>query len=171
MVGPLNPVPFYACIMYVRNLLNSSLIILSYLFIAWVCLYYFSHRLLPHHQNTGGFFVAVMEKTAVLPWAKPRSVVPQEVGNNETTLTSVDLKTDADSAIETVATNLPDSSVEAETLNGEEGGAAVDEMNDIDDKADLFSDELVYDVGQDGDADSTSVANGGQRKRPKSGPE
>ncbi|CAB3229834.1 unnamed protein product [Arctia plantaginis] len=27
-------------------------------------------RILPHHQDTGGFFVAVFEKTALLPWEK-----------------------------------------------------------------------------------------------------
>jgi len=25
-------------------------------------------RILPHHQNTGGFFVAVLEKVKLLPW-------------------------------------------------------------------------------------------------------
>ncbi|XP_073962751.1 tRNA (cytosine(34)-C(5))-methyltransferase Nsun2 [Choristoneura fumiferana] len=29
-------------------------------------------RILPHHQDTGGFFVAVLEKTALLPWEKER---------------------------------------------------------------------------------------------------
>lgn len=28
----------------------------------------FSLRILPHHQNTGGFFVAVLEKIHLLPW-------------------------------------------------------------------------------------------------------
>ncbi|KAI5641301.1 16S rRNA methyltransferase rsmB/F domain-containing protein [Phthorimaea operculella] len=31
-------------------------------------------RILPHHQDTGGFFVAVLEKTALLPWEKPDEV-------------------------------------------------------------------------------------------------
>ncbi|KAJ2940864.1 hypothetical protein O0L34_g10125 [Tuta absoluta] len=31
-------------------------------------------RILPHHQDTGGFFVAVLEKTALLPWEKPDDV-------------------------------------------------------------------------------------------------
>lgn len=30
-------------------------------------------RLLPHHQNTGGFFVAVMKKVSVLPWEEARN--------------------------------------------------------------------------------------------------
>lgn len=31
---------------------------------------YFSMRILPHHQNTGGFFVAVLVKKAPMPWNK-----------------------------------------------------------------------------------------------------
>lgn len=30
-----------------------------------------SMRILPHHQNTGGFFIAVLEKKSHLPWAVP----------------------------------------------------------------------------------------------------
>lgn len=29
-----------------------------------------SMRILPHHQNTGGFFVAVLVKKAQMPWNK-----------------------------------------------------------------------------------------------------
>ena len=29
-------------------------------------------RLLPHHQDTGGFFVAVLCKKSVLPWEKQK---------------------------------------------------------------------------------------------------
>lgn len=29
-------------------------------------------RILPHHQNTGGFFVAVLRKNALLPWENPK---------------------------------------------------------------------------------------------------
>lgn len=36
-------------------------------------------RILPHHQDTGGFFVAVLEKSAPLPWEKERETEqPQE---------------------------------------------------------------------------------------------
>ncbi|XP_063369797.1 tRNA (cytosine(34)-C(5))-methyltransferase [Cydia amplana] len=36
-------------------------------------------RILPHHQDTGGFFVAVLEKSAPLPWEKDRETEqPQE---------------------------------------------------------------------------------------------
>lgn len=30
----------------------------------------FSLRILPHHQNTGGFFVAVLVKKSSMPWNK-----------------------------------------------------------------------------------------------------
>ncbi|XP_061380456.1 tRNA (cytosine(34)-C(5))-methyltransferase [Danaus plexippus] len=33
-------------------------------------------RILPHHQDTGGFFVAVFEKTALLPWEKDPTKKP-----------------------------------------------------------------------------------------------
>merc|ERR1712202_121886 len=35
-------------------------------------------RFLPHHQDTGGFFVAVIRKTASLPWQKPQEKKPEE---------------------------------------------------------------------------------------------
>ncbi|XP_049879908.1 tRNA (cytosine(34)-C(5))-methyltransferase [Pectinophora gossypiella] len=36
-------------------------------------------RILPHHQDTGGFFVAVLEKTAPLPWEKESTEAAQPV--------------------------------------------------------------------------------------------
>ena len=33
-------------------------------------------RLLPHHGDTGGFFVAVLEKTAPLPWQSEQKECP-----------------------------------------------------------------------------------------------
>ena len=35
-----------------------------------VCVCFFSLRILPHHQNTGGFFVAVLVKNSSMPWNK-----------------------------------------------------------------------------------------------------
>lgn len=35
-----------------------------------MCVFYGSMRILPHHQNTGGFFVAVLVKKAPMPWNK-----------------------------------------------------------------------------------------------------
>ncbi|XP_050356075.1 tRNA (cytosine(34)-C(5))-methyltransferase [Nymphalis io] len=41
-------------------------------------------RILPHHQDTGGFFVAVFEKTAQLPWEKePKSSKPEKEAETE----------------------------------------------------------------------------------------
>ena len=42
----------------------------SYLIITICHVYFCSIRIVPHHQNTGGFFVAVLEKTKPLPWQK-----------------------------------------------------------------------------------------------------
>ncbi|EZA61105.1 hypothetical protein DMN91_005024 [Ooceraea biroi] len=43
-------------------------------------------RILPHHQDTGGFFVAVLEKVKSLPWESEASALSQSVqssGDNE----------------------------------------------------------------------------------------
>lgn len=45
------------------------MVILYFLFI-------YSIRILPHHQDTGGFFVAVMEKIKPLPWEA--SITPSD---------------------------------------------------------------------------------------------
>ncbi|XP_015118498.1 tRNA (cytosine(34)-C(5))-methyltransferase [Diachasma alloeum] len=37
-------------------------------------------RILPHHQDTGGFFVAVLEKVKALPWEREREGSPQDGG-------------------------------------------------------------------------------------------
>ena len=42
----------------------------EYLFIVYIC----SIRVLPHLQNTGGFFIAVLQKTAELPWVAARTI-------------------------------------------------------------------------------------------------
>ncbi|CAG2218307.1 NSUN2 [Mytilus edulis] len=39
-------------------------------------------RVLPHHQNTGGFFIVAIQKTATLPWMRPVPPV-QEVKKEE----------------------------------------------------------------------------------------
>lgn len=43
-------------------------------------------RILPHHQDTGGFFVAVLEKVKSLPWESETCILSkniQDVDNNE----------------------------------------------------------------------------------------
>ena len=39
-------------------------------------------RFLPHLQDTGGFFVAVIRKTAKLPWQKEKA--PEEKAESKT---------------------------------------------------------------------------------------
>lgn len=38
-------------------------------------------RILPHHQDTGGFFVAVLEKVASLPWESESSTSNKNIQN------------------------------------------------------------------------------------------
>lgn len=42
-------------------------------------------RILPHHQDSGGFFVAVLEKTSLLPWESEKKGVALDQGNGEKT--------------------------------------------------------------------------------------
>jgi hypothetical protein len=39
------------------------------------CVGFYSMRILPHHGDTGGFFLAVIEKIAELPFARPANGV------------------------------------------------------------------------------------------------
>jgi hypothetical protein len=41
---------------------------LCYRYVPCITNYPFPDRVLPHQQNTGGFFVALLEKTALCPW-------------------------------------------------------------------------------------------------------
>ncbi|OXB70346.1 UNVERIFIED_CONTAM: hypothetical protein H355_012537 [Colinus virginianus] len=51
-------------------------------------------RILPHHQNTGGFFVAVLIKKSPMPWNKRQPKVhhklPERTGDSEVTATNAD---------------------------------------------------------------------------------
>ncbi|NXC49386.1 NSUN2 methyltransferase, partial [Penelope pileata] len=51
-------------------------------------------RILPHHQNTGGFFVAVLIKKSPMPWNKRQPKVhqklPERTGDTEVTATNAD---------------------------------------------------------------------------------
>lgn len=38
-------------------------------------------RILPHHQDTGGFFVAILEKKKCLPWESEACTLSQNVQN------------------------------------------------------------------------------------------
>uniref|UniRef100_A0A8B9ZBF9 tRNA (cytosine(34)-C(5))-methyltransferase n=1 Tax=Buteo japonicus TaxID=224669 RepID=A0A8B9ZBF9_9AVES len=48
-------------------------------------------RILPHHQNTGGFFVAVLIKKSPMPWNKRQpKKLPQRTGDTEVTAANSD---------------------------------------------------------------------------------
>lgn len=70
-------------------------------------LWFPSMRILPHHQDTGGFFVAVLEKKEWLPWQRKPRVTPQQSGvvseNPSSTPAQEELKGSAEaSSAETV---------------------------------------------------------------------
>jgi len=57
-----------------------------YIYVLLILSIVYSMRILPHHQDTGGFFVAVLEKVKSLPWESEASTVSQNVqssGDNE----------------------------------------------------------------------------------------
>ncbi|KAF7657680.1 hypothetical protein LDENG_00023400 [Lucifuga dentata] len=72
-------------------------------------------RILPHHQNTGGFFVAVLVKKAPMPWNKRYSKLRKDASSSSTAQTedSPSVMTPADTP------HFPDSAPE----EGEGGGA------------------------------------------------
>lgn len=39
-------------------------------------------RILPHHQDTGGFFVAVLEKVNHLPWERASHIKDESIENS-----------------------------------------------------------------------------------------
>lgn len=43
----------------------------------------YSMRILPHHQDTGGFFVAVLKKVKSLPWERETCVLNQSTQNTD----------------------------------------------------------------------------------------
>lgn len=51
-------------------------------------------RVLPHHQNTGGFFVSVLEKRRLMPWES--EVNEKAIQSNERKLASMKAATDGD---------------------------------------------------------------------------
>ena len=56
-----------------------------------VCLLSYSMRVLPHHQNTGGFFIGVLEKMDWLPWQrKQRGTVRTIAMNSEHVLSTTE---------------------------------------------------------------------------------
>lgn len=51
-----------------------------------MCIIFYSIRILPHHQDTGGFFVTVMEKIKQLPWQACVNKTEVETENSENPL-------------------------------------------------------------------------------------
>lgn len=51
-----------------------------------ICLFC-SMRVLPHHQDTGGFFIAVLEKKDWLPWQRKQRKIRQQTPPTETSTT------------------------------------------------------------------------------------
>jgi tRNA (cytosine34-C5)-methyltransferase len=62
-------------------------------------------RVLPHHQDTGGFFIAVLEKKDWLPWQRKQKRTQQSVATETKTATTenVEVFADADSNIDVTA--------------------------------------------------------------------
>ncbi|XP_042362227.1 RNA cytosine C(5)-methyltransferase NSUN2 [Plectropomus leopardus] len=74
-------------------------------------------RILPHHQNTGGFFVAVLEKKAPMPWNKRYPKLRKDVSSSSAAQTegSPAASTPADTAL------LPQSAAEEVEGGGPQG--------------------------------------------------
>ena len=49
-------------------------------------------RVLPHHQDTGGFFIAVMEKKDWLPWQRKQKRTQQTIATETKTATTEDVE-------------------------------------------------------------------------------
>ncbi|XP_030003907.1 RNA cytosine C(5)-methyltransferase NSUN2 [Sphaeramia orbicularis] len=82
-------------------------------------------RILPHHQNTGGFFVAVLVKKAPMPWNKRYPKLRKDVSS------SAAAQTGGPPAAADVAC-LPEGSVEEE---GERGGTEAKGDEDVEEQA------------------------------------
>lgn len=57
-------------------------------------------RILPHHQDTGGFFVAVLEKVKPLPWERESSEIDKTTENLDTTGGKLNLGEEAENNTE-----------------------------------------------------------------------
>lgn len=68
----------------------------------------YSMRILPHHQDTGGFFVAVLEKVKPLPWENGSSVFNQNIENTNTDNKKDELSLEEEAEHEEVENNAGD---------------------------------------------------------------
>lgn len=65
-------------------------------------------RILPHHQDTGGFFVAVLEKVKPLPWENGSSGFNQNIENTNTDDKKEELSLEEEAEHEEVENNSGD---------------------------------------------------------------
>lgn len=82
-------------------------------------------RILPHHQNTGGFFVAVLVKKAPMPWNKRYPKLRKDVSSSAAAQTG-------GPPVATDAACLPEGSAEEE---GERGGTEAKGDEDVEEQA------------------------------------
>ncbi|XP_070841483.1 RNA cytosine C(5)-methyltransferase NSUN2 [Chaetodon trifascialis] len=76
-------------------------------------------RILPHHQNTGGFFVAVLVKKAPMPWNKRYPKLRKDVSS----LSAAQTGGSPAASIPAHTSHLPESTVEEGEAGGPEGKA------------------------------------------------
>lgn len=80
-------------------------------------------RILPHHQNTGGFFVAVLVKKAPMPWNKRYPKVRKEVSNT-TPSASTDSVSVPESSVGDVEGSCMEAAEDAQVVDEAPKGAA-----------------------------------------------
>lgn len=64
-------------------------------------------RVLPHHQDTGGFFIAVLEKKDWLPWQRKQRRTQQSTTMETKTAATESVKDDADTGSDTNVATVP----------------------------------------------------------------
>jgi len=87
-------------------------------------------RLLPHHQNTGGFFVALLEKVALCPWESERKAKKREADGTE----------NADEEDE----EIPDPEPPKKKFKGQNRGFREDPIIYFDDNEEVFPEIKEY---------------------------
>ncbi len=86
-------------------------------------------RVLPHHQNTGGFFIALLEKTEWLPWQKQRKTTTEADPESEK------VALDSQTPIPDIATDAQDTSAEVSNPSQDTEGVSQDTSSTPQDEA------------------------------------
>lgn len=86
-------------------------------------------RVLPHLQNTGGFFIAVLQKTAELPWAAARNREKKPEATTSSTVTDEEPVSSSSDVKQAETSQENGSSVHLQTIQ-ENGSSATDEKGD-----------------------------------------